>query len=338
MSNKKNEYFSLGSGEYSLLGTTPQTNNYDYSIDDYNFDLSRDDDSHAAVIRQIKKGSVVLDVGCASGLIGNFLTKKCDCIVDGIEYDKEAAEGARSKNVYRDVYNFSATDVDSAEYKNFFKKNNKYDYIVFADVLEHLVNPDDVIYAFTKLLKTGGSMIISIPNISNLDIIKAVIDGKWNYSEHGLLDTTHLRFFTASSFVDMIGNIEKKYGILYNVKLCDKTIAYPPYFSSFDDYKLFNKDNRLSEYLCLQNIFKITVANKKQNRPKGKEDSYFDFINSEYNRLLLENYNGEQKLINREAQIRELKRENKRLTGELTNIYNSKRWKMMNKILKIFGK
>ena len=88
----KNEYFELGSAKHNLLGKKIQDNNYDYNEKEYIFDPNKQNDSHTAIVRQIKEQSTVLDIGCASGIIGSILYKYKNCIVDGIEYDKTAYE------------------------------------------------------------------------------------------------------------------------------------------------------------------------------------------------------------------------------------------------------
>ena len=164
--------FFLGNDKKSGLGTRDVENNYDYDPDTYEFDENKKNDGHTAVVRQIDKNSEVLDVGCASGLIGYILKEYKNCVVDGIEYDKKAYEKAKSKNIYRNIYNFSISEVESVEYKKFSSTKHKYDFIVFADVLEHLIDPWNAIVNASKMLKIGGSIIVSVPNIAHIDITK----------------------------------------------------------------------------------------------------------------------------------------------------------------------
>lgn len=317
MATKK--YFELGNIEHSLLASKVEENNYDYNPEKYIFDPNLKNDSHAAIVRQITEKSTVLDIGCASGIIGSILSKYKNCVVDGIEYDKKAAKVASSKKIYRDVFNFSITDVTSKEYKDFMQLNRKYDYVIFADVLEHLVNPWDAIINTSKLLKKGGSIVISIPNISHIDIIKAIIDGDFNYANHGILDSTHLRFFTAKSFVQMIENIEKESRINFSIEFCEAILFKPPYFEDDRYFKLFNLDGKLEDYLCLQNIFKLTPVAKKVNNKLEFVDhaGYFDTM-CEY-------------IKTRDKEIEELKHQLAAITG-------SRSWKIANRISRIFHK
>lgn len=339
------KYYFLGNGERNLLSSTKEANKYDYDDVNFDFDLNRKNDSHIAIIRQIKPESEVLDIGCASGLLGTLLNRYRNCTVDGIEYDEEAIEIARKKKVYRDLFHFSIVDDTSKEYISFMNLKRKYDYVVFGDVLEHLVNPWIALKEVSNLLKKDGSIIISLPNIGNLDIIRALINGEFNYQSVGIMDTTHLRFFTASSFVDMIENISKEYQIYYNVELCETVQFIPPYFGNGKIYDLFRTDNRnIEEFLVLQNIFKLTLSNNKKIKVEGikKENNYFQKINDDIERNCkeIENLKEENKLLKEESEFLKKELENRKmeiqtLIIEYEAVVNSKGWKMLEKIRKM---
>ncbi|MBR1416217.1 MAG: class I SAM-dependent methyltransferase [Bacilli bacterium] len=326
------KYFELGSAKNNILGKKVLENNYDYDDNKYVYDENRKNDGHSAVVRQINNNSVVLDIGCASGILGTILTKYKNCIVDGIEYDKKAYEVCKKKNIYRNLYNFSISNDKATEYIKFDKLNLKYDYIIFADVLEHLANPYEVLANVSKYLKKDGAIIVCIPNISHIDIIKSIIEGNFNYNRHGILDSTHLRFFTNNSFLDMIENIESEYNIFFDVKHCERILFKPPYFDDLN-LELFNLDGNLEDYLTLQNVYKISLTNvkKKKKLDVVKHDDYFEKMLNQYN-----NMNEELKKLKNDNQI--LKNDNQELKEELSKIVNSKRWKMLNKMLKIVNK
>jgi 2-polyprenyl-3-methyl-5-hydroxy-6-metoxy-1,4-benzoquinol methylase len=80
----------------------------------------------------------------------------------------------------------------------------QFDYIIFADVLEHLVDPWATLKHYSQLLTSGGKIIASIPNVRNLGLLyNLIIKGRWTYSDSGLLDRTHLRFFTRVEIQDL---------------------------------------------------------------------------------------------------------------------------------------
>jgi len=236
------EYFEFGNNKTNNLGLKDSENKYDSNYDT-SFDINKKNDSHAAIARQISDNSVVLDIGCSSGIVGKILKSLKNCIVDGIEYDKITFEIAKKSGTYRRVYNFSITNPETTEFKNFIKENKKYDYIVLGDVLEHLIDPWNTLCLLTKFLKKSGKIIISLPNIAHLDIIQGLINNKFNYNSVGLLDNTHLRFFTSESFADMIKNLAKEKQIYFSVKLVEKILACPKYLDSSKIYELFNVDH-----------------------------------------------------------------------------------------------
>src|SRR5579863_6920807 len=141
-------------------------------------------------LRREKEPVTILDVGAASGYLGK-IWKRSGHYVAGIDCDAATAEKARE---YYDV--FQVADIESFE----FSCRRKFDYIVFADVLEHLRDPAAVLRRCIPALKDSGKIIISVPNIANWVIRLSLLLGKFDYMEKGILDRTHLRFFTLRSF------------------------------------------------------------------------------------------------------------------------------------------
>lgn len=329
--------FNLGNAQKNVLGEKISNNNYDFYYNKDEYDINSKCDSHAAITRNVKKDSVVLDVGCASGNIGIILRDFKNSIVDGIEYDEEALDVAREKNCYRDLYSFSITDKESKKYKEFFGTNKKYDHIIFGDVLEHLDKPYDVLAQFSKLLKKDGSIIISLPNIAYIDTITELIKGNFNYNYSGILDTTHLRFFTEGSFVDMIENIGNTNNIHFDIKRVDTVKVIPDYIKDFEIDDLFDKEN-VEEYFVLQNIFVLTLSNGKPKvYKKHFSNDSKDFITNYAN--MKRDFDGITKELNGlKKTCVDLTNERNYLQGELNSILNSKRWKLINRMMKIIGK
>ena len=128
----------------------------------------------------------ILDVGTAHGYLGEILKSHGHSLV-GIEQDPAAAEQARSYYDYVHV-----ADIEDFE----FPYCREFDYILFADVLEHLRDPGDVLQRSLLTLKQRGEIIVSLPNIANIVIRLSLLVGRFEYGERGILDRTHLRFFT----------------------------------------------------------------------------------------------------------------------------------------------
>ena len=136
----------------------------------------------------------VLDVGCGEGGLGRIF-KQMGCRVVGIEVERGPATVAEKH--YDRVY---VADMDSFDLPF---DGQSFDHIICADVLEHLRNPWDVLARLCPLLKSEGSLVASIPNIRNVETIADLLKGNFSYSNWGIMDETHLRFFTRRSIEKM---------------------------------------------------------------------------------------------------------------------------------------
>ena len=76
-------------------------------------------------------------------------------------------------------------------------------YIILADVIEHLHNPEETLARLIPYLKKDGSFLCSIPNLMHMSVISPLLQGRFDYTEAGILDKTHLRFFTLDSIVKL---------------------------------------------------------------------------------------------------------------------------------------
>jgi Tfp pilus assembly protein PilF/SAM-dependent methyltransferase len=130
----------------------------------------------------------VLDVGCAAGEMGRLLKETGFQRVVGIERDAESA--AHAREVLDEVVE---GDVERIELPF---EQGCFDCIVFADVLEHLIEPQEVLRRFRDYLTPDGVVIASIPNVRFAGVISNLVEGYWRYTDQGILDRSHLRFFT----------------------------------------------------------------------------------------------------------------------------------------------
>jgi len=152
--------------------------------------------SQTLALEAVGSDKRVLDVGCATGYLARALVER-GCVVTGVEYDAVAAAVARPSLAELVVADLN--DVDLADQF----PGQLFDSIVFGDVLEHLTDADRVLRSATKLLAAGGSVVISVPNVTHGSLRLALLQGRWDYRESGLLDRTHLRFFTRESMLAM---------------------------------------------------------------------------------------------------------------------------------------
>lgn len=161
------------------------------------YQLSREYYStHAVVARLIGRDKTVLDVGCNEGYLATLADPSNRFW--GIEGMPQAAAVARERYVEVLLGNLN-------EYRD-FRIDRKFDVIVLADVLEHLLSPLDVLSWVNGLLAPGGRVILSLPNIANWLIRLRLLVGRFDYEETGILDRTHLHFYTYSSARRMVAD------------------------------------------------------------------------------------------------------------------------------------
>jgi SAM-dependent methyltransferase len=130
----------------------------------------------------------VLDIGCGAGRLGESIKKRQPANVSGIECDPRAAAAARHR-----LDHVWAGDIEQLDLRI---PPGSFDAIVCADVLEHLREPARILKRARDWLAPGGRLIASIPNVRHHTVIRSLLQGNWTYESAGLLDRTHLRFFT----------------------------------------------------------------------------------------------------------------------------------------------
>lgn len=151
------------------------------------------------LLERVPEGATVLDVGCWSGSIGRYLQRERNAVVDGIE--PESAMAARAAEAYRTVFPAGIERVLPCLQQ---KHEGCYDAILLLDVLEHLTQPGTVLNNLRGLLRPGGVALISLPNVAHWRIRLALLRGRWRYRDNGILDRTHLRFFTAETAGELL--------------------------------------------------------------------------------------------------------------------------------------
>ena len=212
-----------------------------------NLYLDKEDDYFSQVRSEIEDllpnySKETLDIGCGDGATLEWIkaSKRCEKTY-GIEISESSY--LKAKKILDETLN-----INIEKEKNFFMEK-KFDLILVLDVIEHLIDPWKFLNLIKSRLNEGGSIIISVPNIRHYSILKDLIFfGNWEYSQSGILDRTHLRFFTKKTLKKIFEkeklNIEmlKKYPIDYSGKA-----------------KILNKIsfNLFSDFLTQQYIFKL---------------------------------------------------------------------------------
>lgn len=203
----------------------------------YNFELDMDSqNSNSAILKNIKPGSTVLETGCAHGRMTKYLKEQLNCVVDIAEIDEEAGKIASQWA----QFSFLGKEGNIEDLEFWEKPYQTYNYIIFADVLEHLVDPWKVLSAAKRVLDAESSVWISVPNVAYNGIIVELINHQFTYRETGLMDNTHLRWFTMNSLEKMVKQcgykIVQEYNLINTIRNSEFKDAYtkvPPAIASF---------------------------------------------------------------------------------------------------------
>ncbi len=155
----------------------------------------------------------VLEIGCGAGATGLALKQKFqDIEYVGVEPDEGAAKIAETR-----LDRVISSDIEKIQLGTFGLTKEYFDLIICADVLEHLYDPWKILFALRNNLVPDGRVLVSIPNIQHISIINNLLNGNWTYSKYGLLDATHIRFFTLSEIIKMFS------GTGYKMVQCSHT-------------------------------------------------------------------------------------------------------------------
>lgn len=171
------------------------------SIYESNVDPLRPNDAHGISLQLIGRNKRVLELGAASGHVTRAL-KSSDNSVTAVERD-----GRFEKTLAEIADAVLITDLDWLDLRQKLQ-NEKFDVILAGDVLEHCRQPELVLLQLHDLLNPDGYVVISLPNIAHGDVRLALLTGKFEYRPTGLLDSTHIRFFTRDTITTFLNQNE----------------------------------------------------------------------------------------------------------------------------------
>lgn len=150
---------------------------------------------HMRLLALVGDGKRVLDVGCSSGYLARPLVER-GCTVVGIERDPAAAEAARE--ICEEVL------VGDVEEMDLPFEPGSFDVVLCGDLIEHLREPERFLGGARPLLRSGGRLVLTTPNVANWTLRLSLLGGRWRYTERGLLDRTHLHLFTRKTLVEAL--------------------------------------------------------------------------------------------------------------------------------------
>lgn len=163
------------------------------------------------IYRFIPEGSKVLDVGAGNGLLAQiFIKNNKKIIIDGIEPSSYASTIARK--YYRHFHHGYAQ-----EFINIILKEN-YDYIVLADVVEHMQNPLIFLRDLCSKLPVNTRLFLSVPNIAFGAVRISLLNGNFDYVDSGILEKTHIRYFTIKTITELVSKIGMNIEVIFYLK------------------------------------------------------------------------------------------------------------------------
>jgi 2-polyprenyl-3-methyl-5-hydroxy-6-metoxy-1,4-benzoquinol methylase len=159
-------------------------------------DRNAANNAHAYMLEMVGFNKTVLELGAAAGHITRALNDQ-GCRVTAIEYDQEAAV---------DLKQFADEVIvgDLNDPAIFAGIPTQFDAILAGDVLEHLISPQEVLSRAARLLAPGGQVVVSLPHVGHVDVRLSLLQGRFDYRTFGLLDATHLRFFTLKTVQELV--------------------------------------------------------------------------------------------------------------------------------------
>lgn len=222
--------------------------------DDPAFQASYHDNPRPEIVERIGvEPTCLLEIGCGSGATGRLVKDRYpNCRVIGVESNAQAAEVARQRIDQVHASTFEALDVDAADFPK-----GRIDAVLLLDVLEHMYDPWRALLKLKAVLAPGARVIASIPNVRNLVLLDQLARGSWTYEANGLLDITHIRFFTLREMTRMFS--ETGYRVLTTFRLSDNWSAQVPVPAENDKIDL-DIGSMVLKQLGRQDVLELTAT------------------------------------------------------------------------------
>ena len=214
----------------------------------------------------IPEGSRVLEVGPAAGHVTRAL-KRHGCEVTGLEVDAELANLAEPFCRRMVVGNIEDLDLD-------VELPEEFDVILCGDVLEHMIDPEAVLQKLTRHLASTGQLVVSLPNVAHGSVRLSLLEGKFTYGKEGLLDATHVRFFTLESIRELFNRNGLEIQDLHRTRvgLFETEITVKPSQMAGSTVRRILQDPEATTY---QFVFRA-VPSGRPNRLAELRDAAFD--------------------------------------------------------------
>ena len=136
----------------------------------------------------------ILDIGCWRGALGRGILTHRKVLLEGVDINQASLDEAQSRGGYERIY---CLDLNHTHFDEI--PDESYDVIVCGDVLEHTIAPAKILECLQRKLKPDGHIVVSLPNIGFIWYRIQLLAGRWEYRDSGVMDRTHLKFFTYHS-------------------------------------------------------------------------------------------------------------------------------------------
>lgn len=284
----------------------------------------------------IPRGGRILEIGCATGYFGSYLKQNLGCEVVAVELDPKAARVAEQRGIRVIV-----GDVEAVE--TLRKLPGPFDCVLLLDVLEHLRNPDVLLEKIRPMVAREGFVLASVPNVAYAGLIGELLRGIYRYRRSGILDKTHLRFFTRDSVVDLFEGAGYYVERIERIRLPVERTEFDPLWQEVAPlveklnpeaftYQFLVKGVPASEAVALQRLSLKSLQLEEELQAVIVENRYKEGLLRDLHRQLqeltaklddLERQNEELKTM-----IEQYQKSQQLLQNELYNVYSSRSWKL----------
>ena len=225
---------------------------------EYEFDLEGDS-SAAKVIRMVKDGSRVLEIGAGPGSITQELKHKNNCHVTALDIDQKFVEklAAICDAAYQ-------VDLNDSNWPRLLEKDEKFDVVIAADILEHLWDPWKTLSLIRSLIKEDGEIIISLPHVGHCAVTACLINRNFDYRDEGLLDRTHIRFFGLKNIQSLINDAD------LNIYEAQFVVKRPESTELANQWSLLTPEMRQSLLSNKHSLIYKVIVKAKAKKEKGK--------------------------------------------------------------------
>lgn len=223
----------------------------------YQFNTFEHGTSQRYLVDNINSDSIVLDVGCACGDFGRILTKEKNNIkIFGMEYNKDSIKIAERTKAYKQIHQIDLNNFNENAFKKYFYK---FDYIVFGDVLEHILYPELILQKFKSFLKPGGYFLISFPNSAHASVKAELLMDNLEFTDVGLLDKTHIKFWTYRGIAKMISDngfkIERLDKTAFRFQGCQSINNFERLPKNIQSFIKNDKHSHVCQYIVKLSLF-----------------------------------------------------------------------------------